>query len=286
MLETVALDIEPIEPTIGAYVSGVDLRAPLTEKLREQIHAAWTRYKVIFFRDQEITRAQHLAFARNFGEPEANKTRTIAAIGTLDEEPLVQGLQTERTPGQAKGNANLTWHCDSTYYRSPPIGTILRGAKLPSVGGDTIFADTNAAYENLSDECKRRIDGAYAWHDLTFRRDNGIASKATRDQLEQMQRENPAMLHPVVRIHPETGLKHLNVCSVYARNIDGWPENESTEMLAFLKAQVQIPEYQVRFRWKPNSLAFWDNRGVQHALLNDYVGQRHMERITILGCWE
>ncbi len=269
------LTLVPLTPTIGAEVEGVDLTHPLAAATVKALRQALLDWKVLFFRDQDITTDQHLAFARNFGElevhpfaPQKSGYPEVLAI-THDE--------------KNRGKEN-TWHSDVTWRLEPSLGSILRAIELPPVGGDTLFADMYAAYDGLKDEVKAKIDNAVAVHDFTHFRAGMRKRGMSEEQIEEMNRKYPMAEHPVVRTHPETGRRCIYVNAAFTLHIVGMEKAESDALLAHLYAQAAIPEYQCRFRWSPNAIAFWDNRASQHYAASDYwPAVRRMERVTIVG---
>lgn len=269
------LTLVPLTPTIGAEVEGVDLTRPLDAATVKALRQALLDWKVLFFRDQEITTDQHLAFARNFGElevhpfaPQKSGYPEVLAI-THDE--------------KNRGKEN-TWHSDVTWRLEPSLGSILRAIELPPVGGDTLFADMYAAYDGLKDEVKAKIDNAVAVHDFTHFRAGMRKRGMSEEQIEEMNRKYPMAEHPVVRTHPETGRRCIYVNAAFTLHIVGMEKAESDALLAHLYAQAAIPEYQCRFRWSTNAIAFWDNRASQHYAASDYwPAVRRMERVTIVG---
>ncbi len=280
-----SLTITPLQPTIGAEISGIDLSEPLAPELRRAIHDAWLKYKVIFFRDQDITRPQHVAFSQNFGEIEINALTELktSRLGHPEGLPEITRLDTELGPDAPPPlhTANEAWHTDTTYSNDPPIGTILRGLIIPDVGGDTLFADANAMYEGLPEAMKDRIAGLCAVHDIR----RGFAGLATPEEMELMLARFPIQEWPLVRIHPETGLKVLNISRIHVSHIIGLDAKEGEELYETLVSQALKPEYQVRFKWRPNSIAFWDDRSTQHTVAQNYTGRWYMERVTIKGRW-
>lgn len=274
-----AFEVAPLAPTIGAEVSGIDLSRPLTEAVRAELHRALLEWKVLFFRDQHITRAQQATFARHWGgleqHPFATRTASFAAAQD-DDAPDVVRLAKDAT---AKGRENV-WHADTTWREEPSMGAVLRAVEVPPLGGDTLFADMAAAYDGLDDATKARIEGLVAVHDwvTTFGR---AMSAEERDELRP---HFPPVEHPVVRRHPETGRATLFVNVAFTQHIVGLAPAESTELLDLLYHQAGYPEYQCRFRWTPGAVAFWDNRAAQHYAASDYFPQRRvMERVSILG---
>jgi taurine dioxygenase len=271
--------LRPVAPTIGAEVDGISLAEPLDDELRHQLNQALLEWKVLFFRDQHLTRAQQADFARHWGDleqhPFAKESRSFANRQDAKAPDVVRLEKDE----MAKGQENL-WHADVTWRENPSMGAVLRAIEVPDVGGDTLWADMGAAYDLLPEEVKDRIDPMVAIHDWidTFGR---AMDPATRDALRP---DFPAIEHPVVRTHPETGRRTLFVNSAFTQHIVGLDPDESEELLAYLYRQAAYPEYQCRFRWTPGAIAFWDNRATQHYASSDYFPQRRvMERVSILG---
>lgn len=265
----------PLTPTIGAEVEGIDLTLPLAPGAVSALRQALLDWKVLFFRDQDITTEQHLAFARSFGDLEVHPF--------APQKPGYPEVLAITHDEKNRGKEN-TWHSDVTWRLEPSLGSVLRSLEIPPVGGDTLFADMYAAYEGLSDAVKARIEGAVAVHDfVNFRK--GMRKRGVPEaEIEAFNRQYPNPEHPVVRTHPETGRKCLYVNAGFTRYIVGMDRDESDALLAHLYAQAAIPEYQCRFRWTPNALAFWDNRASQHYAVSDYFpALRRMERVTIVG---
>ena len=260
----------PLSPTIGAEIDGVDLRDELGDDTIVEIRSALLRWKVIFFRDQDITAEQHIAFARRFGELEIHP-----ATPAGQEHPEV--LRISHGPN-SRGREN-NWHSDVTWRATPSLGSVLRAIELPDVGGDTLFADMELAYENLSPAMKDWVCTLTATHDIAR-----VFAKRLGKTAEELHEQYPPQHHPVVRTHPETGRRTLYVNTGFTTHIDGLSPKESDWLLAHLYAQASLPEYQCRFRWQPNSIAFWDNRACQHYAASDYFpAVRVMERVTVAG---
>jgi taurine dioxygenase len=257
--------------TIGAEIAGVDLCRPLDDATFAELHRAFLAFKVLFFRDQDLTPAQHADFGRRFGELEIHPF-----LPAPEGRPEVVLLaKNEQIGGYENG-----WHSDVTWRVAPSLGSILRCRECPPVGGDTLFSDMAAAYQGLPDEVKQSIEGKRAVHDFTRAFGRGL----TPEQLAEKQREYPAVAHPIVRTHPETGERVLYVNVAFTSHAEGLERAESARLLSYLYQQAAYPEYQVRFRWRPNSIAFWDNRSTQHYASSDYWPQpRVMERVTIVG---
>ncbi|MDG2003373.1 MAG: TauD/TfdA family dioxygenase [Novosphingobium sp.] len=263
--------VSPMTPRIGALIEDIDLREELSDEAIAEIRQALLTYKVIFFRDQDISQEQHIAFARRFGELEVHPISEDKG----QEHPEVLHLMT-RTDGSTSG-ADL-WHSDVTWRAEPSLGSVLRGRAIPDVGGDTLWSDQVAAYEGLTSAMKEWICSLTAIHDGSgFAKHLGIPE-------EEWLKRFPLQEHPVVRTHPETGEQALYVNCSFTRSIKGLSQKESDWLLEHLYSQAAIPEYQVRFRWQENSIAFWDNRSCQHYAVADYApAMRHVERVTIAG---
>jgi len=273
--ESANLAFEPLTPTIGAEVSGIDLRHGIDAAMLKRLRQGLLEWKVLFFRDQDITTEQHLAFARLFGDLEVHPFAPHK-----DGYPEV--LAITHGPGN-KGREN-TWHSDVTWRAEPSLGSILRALEIPPVGGDTLFADMYAAYDGLTDTVKAQIEGRDAVHDFGHFRRAMRKSGKSEAEIEAFNRQYPEVEHPVVRTHPETGRKGLYVNAAFTLRIVGLEKDESDSLLRHLYAQASIPEYQCRFRWQKNSIAFWDNRSTQHYAVSDYYpAVRRMERVTIVG---
>ena len=264
------IGVKPLAPTIGAEIEGVDL-ARLDDETFAEIHRAWLSYKVVFFRDQQIDAEQQIAFACRFGELESHPF--LASNDGHDEV-----VRFEKS-AQVSGFENL-WHSDVSWREVPALGSLLRAIEVPDVGGDTLFADMIAAYEGLDEDVKERIEGLTATHDFS----HSFGRMLSAEDLAEKQKEFPAVHHPVVRTHPETGRRILYVNSIFTTQIDGIDPDESQELLELLERQALVPEYQCRFRWEKGSVAFWDNRAVQHYAASDYwPARRVMERVAIIG---
>ena len=265
--------VAPLTPQIGAEIRGIDLGEPLDDETIADIRSALLTYKVVFFRDQAISEDQHIAFARRFGELE------VHPITPKDQpHPEIFHLKTnEVTRPGSKVGADL-WHSDVTWRAEPSLGSILRARIMPEVGGDTMFADMVAAYEGLSPALKDWICTLTAVHD------GSVFATLQGKSKESFWEQFPLQRHPVVRTHPETGERALYVNCAFTTHIEGLSDKESAWLLDHLYAQASRPEYQVRFRWQANSIAFWDNRSCQHYAVADYYpAMRAMERVTVIG---
>jgi taurine dioxygenase len=266
------ITVDPLTAAIGAEIGGVDLSAELDADTVAALRQALVDHLVLFFRHQRMTTDDHIRLARYFGDIDLPLFRT-----TSSPRPEVIVLDQVAPKGQGADS----WHADNTYMESPPMGSILRAVVLPAVGGDTCFASMYAAYEALSSSMQAVLDGLGAVHSLEqmVERTKHVANATLRDSLDQW----PPVVHPVVRVHPETGRKLLNVNANWTVAIDGFSQPESDALLGFLLAHLKNPEFQCRFHWSEGAVAFWDNRAVQHYAVADYTTRRVMERVTIAG---
>lgn len=273
--EIASFEIKPLSPAIGAEIFGVDLRRPLDAPTLRDMRAALLEWKVLFFRDQDITTEQHLDFARHFG--------TLEVHPFAPQKPGYPEVLAITHDRERPGKEN-TWHSDVTWRLEPSLGSILRSLEIPALGGDTLFADMYAAYEGLSEAVKARIEGRSAIHDFAHFR-TGLRKRGKSEaEIEAYNKKYPPAEHPVVRTHPETGRKGIYVNAAFTQYVVGMEREESDALLKHLYAQAAIPEYQCRFRWGVNSIAFWDNRASQHYAVSDYwPAVRRMERVTIVG---
>ncbi|MEI6485392.1 MAG: TauD/TfdA family dioxygenase [Sphingomonadales bacterium] len=265
------LDIRPLTPAIGAEIFGVDLAAPDVGDHIPAIRAALLAHKVIFFRDQHLTAAQHIAFARHFGDLEIHPA-------TPKDQPDPEILRIAHGP-DSRGREN-SWHSDVTWREAPSLGSILRAIEVPAVGGDTLFADMHLAFLSLSPEMQRFVRGLTAVHDIAK-----VFAGRLGQSADDLHAKYPPQRHPVVRTHPETGAPTLFVNTAFTSHVEGLTRAESDRLLAHLFATAANPELQCRFRWQAGSIAFWDNRATQHFAASDYFpARRVMERVTIAGC--
>ncbi|WP_047222633.1 TauD/TfdA dioxygenase family protein [Protofrankia coriariae] len=271
------LAVRPLQPTIGAEISGVDLRYPLTDEVRDQIRATILKYKVVFFRDQELTREEHEAFARRFGPlyphpsgPKAPLNDSAGRATSIHRIAAADFKDYERARATADADENWdAYHTDTSWRLVPTWGAVLRAVTLPDIGGDTIWVDAGLAYNALSDDVKERLAGRHVTHDF-------------RDALNAVGYDYPIVSHPVVRVHRETGEKILWVNFTQHPSILGLDRSESRELLTLVLDQYRKPEHQVRFSWRPGSVAFWDNRATVHYAVRNYGDfPRVLERILI-----
>jgi taurine dioxygenase len=271
-----ALTVKKLTPAIGAVVESLDLAQDHDDATIAAIRRALDENLVLFFENQRLTPEQQRDFAARFGSLYVHPV-----YPGQDGLPEIMVLEFD---ANRKGS-NDVWHTDVTYIQAPPQASLLFAEVIPEVGGDTLWANTYLAYETLSQPLKDFVGGLHAVHDFSkaFRPERfvlyGIADRAAKAYAD-----NPPVTHPVVRTNPETGRKALFVNQSFTSHIAGVSDRESRAILAFLLEHLNQPEFQVRWRWKPNTVAFWDNRWTQHCALADYFPHhRRVRRATILG---
>ena len=275
---------EPLTCAIGAELIGVDLGAASRDAaLFAEIRALLLQYKVLFLRDQTMSRAEHVAFAERFGKLEDHPV-----AGSHPDHPGL--VQIYKSPDQPNDRYENSWHTDATWRDCPPMGCVLRCVECPPVGGDTMWANMALAYERLPEDIKQRIAGLKARHSI----EASFGAAMPEANRHALKAQYPDAEHPVVRTHPETGEKVLfvNGFTTHFTNFHT-PANVrvgqdytqgASALLQYLINQAMIPEYQVRWRWQPNSVAIWDNRATQHYAVMDYPPcHRKMERAGIMG---
>lgn len=262
---------------LGAEITGVDLRKPLSDAQHEAVEHALVENELIIFRNQDISADDLLAFGRRFGELTVHP---FAPNEGKNAPELIKFRNDEKTPPFGTD----VWHSDETFRAEPPMATILVAKEVPAVGGDTMFVSMSAAYEGLSDRMQQLISGLEGIHDMKPFRPLFGKSEEERRKLQHFELMYPPQLHPVVRIHPVSGKKVLFVNPQFTVGINGMEENESRALLDLLFRQAFVPEYQFRHHWQPHTIAMWDNRSTQHYAVHDYYPQRrYMERVTIKG---
>lgn len=278
------MQIEQLTCHIGAELSGINLADAIhDDDLFSEIRTQLLKHRVLFLRDQPLTGAEHVAFAKRFGELEDHPV-----LGSNPENPGL--VQIYKRPDQPQDRYENAWHTDATWRDAPPMGAVLRCVECPPVGGDTMWTNMVQAYENLPEDVKIKIDGLRARHSI----EASFGAAMPIEKRLALKEKFPDAEHPVVRIHPETGEKVLFVNS-YTTHISNYHTPErvrfgqdanpgAADLLRYLISQAAIPEYQVRWRWKPNSIAIWDNRSTQHYAVMDYPAcHRKMERAAIIG---
>lgn len=272
-----SLHIQPLGPAIGALVTGIRVADPLTPNNRDALLAALLQHQVLFFEDQPITPAQQRDLATQFGELHIHPIYpTVAEVPEI----IVLDTSTANLPD------NDNWHTDVTFVQNPPMGALLSAKLLPPSGGDTLWASGVAAYEALSPRFQALLDGLTAEHDMlkSFPAHRFARTPEEKVRWETAKLNNPPVTHPVIRTHPVTGRKGLFVNEGFTTRIVELSEKESDAVLRYLIRHIAKPEFTVRWRWKPNDFAFWDNRLTQHYATADYLPHRRvMNRATIVG---
>jgi len=259
--------VRPLTLRIGAEIDGVDLSQPLSAAEVEALKTAIADHQVIFFRDQSLTHDQHKAFGRLFGDLAIH-----TGVSGIPGHPEVVAIHADASSTNVAGE---NWHSDLTCNAEPPMGSILHLHTVPETGGDTLFASMYAAYDALSPRMKAYLEGLTAEHD---------GDHVYRPLFPDIDRKYPCSVHPIVRTHPVTRRKSLFVNASYTTRIIDVPKPESDAILAFLYQHVTNPNFHVRFRWRPGSIAFWDNRCTQHLAVWDYFPQtRSGFRVTVAG---
>ncbi len=261
------ITVKPLTRRIGAEVFGVDLGKPLGQQQFQEIHDALMQHLVIFFRDQELTHDAHKEFGRRFG-----KLAIHSGVAGLPDHPEIVAIHADK---DSKFIAGESWHSDLTADAEPPMGSILYLPIVPETGGDTLFASMYAAYDALSPKMKTYLEDMTAVHD---------ADHVYRAIFPDLDKKYPNATHPVIRTHPVTGRKLIFVNSSYTTHIVGVSKDESAAILGYLYKHCRNANFQVRFRWQPNSVAFWDNRCTWHQAMWDYFPDtRSGYRVTVAG---
>lgn len=271
------MELRRLTPGFGAEVKDIDLSGDLDTDTIEAVYNALVDYKVLLLRAPELTPDQHMALGRRIGEIEVH-----AFFPNLGE-----GFEQVSVLDSEAGNTATMWHTDETFLEHPPMGTLTQAKILPDVGGDTLFADSAAAYNALSPNMKQYLEGLTAIHDLgkiaelRYRFGSGDAQNLADAVLAERR-----TAHPVVRTHPETGAKSLFVNPTYTRWIVGLPPDESDMLLRFLYRHTVKEQFTYRHQWAVSDLLMWDNRSTMHMVLNDFGGRRVMYRVSVVGSAE
>jgi len=265
------IEIRKLTPNIGAEIVGVDLSQQLDDRQFQQVHGALMDHLVIFFRDQHLSPERHKEFGRRFGKLHMHP----AAPSLLPGHPEIFVIKADEKSTYVAGE---DWHSDVSCDEEPPMGSILSVTTVPpDGGGDTLFANMYLAFETLSEPIRKMLAGMTAIHD-------GERFYRGRYGVDDTGKTYPHAEHPVVRTHPVTRRQCLFVNRVFTTRIVGVEKNESSAILEMLHRHIETPEFSVRFRWQPNSVAFWDNRCTQHQALWDYYpNKRYGQRVTICG---
>lgn len=285
-----ALEVRPMSTCIGAEITGVDLSAPLSDATVAAIRAALLKWKVVFFRDQHIGPAEQVRFGQRFGAVSPGHPTLPGLKGHPEVLPLSNRMAVDN---EGVSVIESEWHTDVTFTPQPPMGSILRGVVVPGYGGDTQWTNLVVAYERLSAPMKRLVDELHAVHRNVLHVDR--IGEGLPSAIREVFTSKPlAALHPVVRVHPETGERALFVNPTFTSHIVELGRNESRRLLDLLYEHIMSPELTVRFRWQPGSIAFWDNRATAHLAPRDVsnlvdehgqpvIVERVMHRITLDG---
>lgn len=264
------MQVRRLTGVVGAEITDIQLADAIDDPaLAAAIEERFVEHGVLFFRDQELDRDRHVAFGRLFGEVHIHPY--AANLGP--DYPEIIAIQSDRL------NGFLPWHVDATFEERPPVASILLAREVPSYGGDTLFASAAAAYDALSPVMQQLLDGLVAVHTSSM-----VFGRGRYEEHEQS--EARTTRHPLVRVHPGSGRKVLYVNSQFTSHIEGMHAEESAALLDFLIAHIAHPRFQVRFNWEPGSVAMWDNRQVQHAVIGDFddaEGRRRMERVAVMA---
>jgi taurine dioxygenase len=264
--------VRPLTSVVGAEISGIDLREPLDDVVVAELRQALLDHGVLFFREQAISKDDHLRFCRSFGEVMVSSSARLT-----DEAPGINILDQVNPKNQATDR----WHSDHMYMPEPAMATVLRSVESPAVGGDTCYLSMLAAYDDLSDGMKHLLEDMTAVNTAAMAAATVASLNIYKGDIQQ---SLPApSVHPVIRVHPESGRRALFVSPSYTTRILELSQPESDAVLRLLFEHMQKPDYQCRFRWEANSIAFWDNRSVQHYAVPDYYERRVMNRAMIAG---
>lgn len=277
-----SFSVEPIAPAIGAEIGNIDLTVPLDDDQYVELRAALLKHKLLVFRDQDITAQQQVALARRFGELEVHPV--------FPHHPDHPELVVLGGDSKIPGRENI-YHSDVSWRALPSMCSMLRCIECPTVGGDTIWVNMAAAYAKLPQAVREQLEGLFAVHDLL----PAFGTRMTHEEREARRTAFPPAIHPVVRTHPETGERVLYVNEAFTTHLVNFMEKSEVrfgfdfrlaemDLLQYLYRQAAAPEYQVRLKWRPNTIAFWDNRSTQHYAIQDYFpARRRMLRATIIG---
>jgi taurine dioxygenase len=277
-----AIDVQPLSAHIGAEIHGLDLTQALSSDQITHVRSTLLRWKVVFFRDQFLSHEQHVAFSRQFGLP----TIGHPVFGHVEGFPEIYSISKHRRATRFEGQPLLRpwsgWHTDVTAAVNPPFASILRGVTIPPYGGDTQWTNLAVAYEKLSAPLRKLVDGLRGVHQ--FAPPPGVQASAEFD--EKVRQTTLISEHPLVRVHPETGERALYVSPGFLKSINGVSPRESEALLELLWEHATRPEFTVRFKWQPGSVAFWDNRATAHLAPTDIFDldfDRQLYRTTLVG---
>ena len=274
-MNTNCLKVDPITPAIGAEISNIDLTIPIEETTCELIYQLLIEYQVIFFRNQPISPKHHLVLARTLGEPE----EAHPVYPHVDGFPHIVLL---KNSSENPPDTN-DWHTDLTFRQEPPFASLLSAKLVPISGGDTLWLSLSKAYETLPETIKSELKTMTAVHDMGGFRNQFAKGQMEGSRIVRAHKEIGSAIHPVIQTHPVSGREFLYVNESFTNHVVGLRTSESNRLLSYLFQHINQPEHQVRFRWKPDSMAIWDNRCTSHYAISDYLPQeRVMHRITVV----
>jgi len=281
------ITVVPRHPALGAEIRGVDMRCPLDAATRQEILDAWMKHLVVVFPDQPITDQEHVAFTRQFGEPEifhqtslhlrSDRVREIFLVSNVDEDGR---LMQPSEPSQKQLSSSRQWHTDSSYRPQPSVGSLLHGIEISRTGGITQFINMYLVYDDLPESLRRQVEGRKARHDFS------MLSRlvGSPPPTEQEKAAMPPVWHPMVRRHPVTGRKSLYISSIYNDAVEGMADGAARRLIEELDAFAAQPKYMYRHVWEPHDVLMWDNRCTVHAVTpHDPNERRVMHRTTIVG---
>ena len=277
-----SLKLRRLSNALGAEVCDIDLTKPMSESTFGEIYSAFLKHGILLFRNQNISREQHIEFSACFGELDKHESLPRDRHPDYPELLMVTNKPNDDgTPSESRYTGR-SWHTDFSYTTTPALGSLLRCFKLPEVGGDTLFANMTMAYDTLSDGMKKLIADLHGIH-LSGTRKINVADKGNERRNEVM-KLNPPIAQPVVRVHPETGRKAIYLGEKVKR-FDAMTEEESKPLIDYLNKHATQPEFVYRQMWRENDLLVWDNRCTLHQALGDFdeTQIRHLERTTVKG---
>jgi taurine dioxygenase len=276
-----SMKIRRLSHALGAEISGIDIRGPLDKSTFGDIYAEFLKYGILLFRGQALTREQHIAFGRNFGELEVTPAYRIANMdAAYPELVLVTNKPKPSSAPPDRRSQGEGWHSDRSFSAIPAQASLLRAVSLPAVGGDTLFSNACLAYDTLSDGMKKLLDGLHGAH---IQEGSRTLDHSSPERLAETRRQTRTA-HPLVRVHPDTGRKSLYL-AYRVKKIVGMTVEESAPLLQLLLEHATRPQFVYRHVWQKDDLMIWDNRCTLHNAVNDYDRSelRHLERVTVRG---
>jgi alpha-ketoglutarate-dependent taurine dioxygenase len=277
------INVEPLTGACGCEIGGVDLSRPLDRETLDEVMLAFEHFLVIMFRGQKLTPEQHKTFTRNFGE-----ITELPQAPTYGDHTDMQEVRREADEPESVVPSFENFHTDSPFLQRPPLCIVMQALEVPKYGGDTAFANTYLIYEDLSEGLKRTLEDlkvVYSGKDIWSKNEKIDQDKRLRLRASHsFTEEQLESIHPAVRSHPRTGRRGLFVTMAYFKRFQGWSEEESRALVAYLQTLPQRIQYHCRIRWQPDTLIVWDNRFLQHRGIHDYRGERrHLVRTTVIG---